>query len=314
MPQAARLGDLIGHTPTDDSPNAGGGHNETGKITGPCSENVFTNGINAARAQLDKTVCSKHDQARPPIATGSSTVYINGFPAARMGDKSMCSAVITTGSGNVFIGGPTTQTAVIISDEVLPPIVNEILEMAKNGAALVLGAENEVAYSGAGDQLSKAGATVALKAHSGRFTIGEQSFYFKGGTSAERVQAEKDLRSIFKTKRGAKMLATLEARRTLFGTKKEFGIDLSVRDTAWARIGSDMIHVDPKYHHDIETTQGTISMSTRRMFAHELGHAVMNAPVEHGPRGNRMFNVMTNENPIMKELGEPERTKYDKDD
>lgn len=78
MPQAARLGDPIGHTPPGDSPKGGGGGDPTGKIIGPCSGNVFTNGIKAARAHVDKTACSKHDQAPPPIATGSPTVFING--------------------------------------------------------------------------------------------------------------------------------------------------------------------------------------------------------------------------------------------
>ncbi|NHZ60806.1 PAAR domain-containing protein [Massilia genomosp. 1] len=92
MPQAARLGDLIGHTPPGDGPKGGGGGDQTGKIIGPCSGNVFTNGIKAARAHVDKTVCSKHDQAPPPIATGSATVFINSLPAARVGDKTVCSA------------------------------------------------------------------------------------------------------------------------------------------------------------------------------------------------------------------------------
>lgn len=100
MPQAARLGDPIGHTKPGDGPKGGGGGDKTGKIIGPCSGNVFTNGIKAARANVDETVCSKHDSAPPPIATGSPTVFINGLPAARVSDKIACGAFITDGSPN----------------------------------------------------------------------------------------------------------------------------------------------------------------------------------------------------------------------
>lgn len=311
MPQAARLGDLIGHTPPGDGPIGGGGGDQTGKIIGPCSGNVYTNGIKAARAHVDKTVCSKHDHAPPPIATGSATVFINGLPAARVGDKTVCSAFIISGSGNVFIGGPAEQTDDIESDGFFPPFLDDALEMAKSGAALVFGTEPEIGYSGLGQRTSAAGAAVALKSYPQRFMIGQQTFRFNAGTPEQRAQAVKDLQAIFKTKRGAEMLARLEARRTIFGNKKEFCIDLFPINSAQARIDSDSIQVDPKYHHQIETTAGRITMSTQRMFAHELGHAVMNAPVEHLRKEHRMININSNENPIMKELGEPERIKYE---
>ncbi|NHZ94074.1 hypothetical protein F2P45_34605, partial [Massilia sp. CCM 8733] len=67
MPKAARLGDSIGHTPPGDGPIGGIG-DVTGKIVGPCSSNVFTNGIKAARAYVDVVVCALHPQAPLPIA------------------------------------------------------------------------------------------------------------------------------------------------------------------------------------------------------------------------------------------------------
>jgi len=39
------------------------------------------------------------------VAQGSSTVYINGIPADRVGDRSTCDGKISAGSPNVFIGG-----------------------------------------------------------------------------------------------------------------------------------------------------------------------------------------------------------------
>jgi uncharacterized Zn-binding protein involved in type VI secretion len=39
----------------------------------------------------------------PPPARGQ--VLIGGFPAARVGDRTSCSAVIMTGATNVIIGG-----------------------------------------------------------------------------------------------------------------------------------------------------------------------------------------------------------------
>jgi uncharacterized Zn-binding protein involved in type VI secretion len=39
------------------------------------------------------------------VASGSSTVSINGLPAARIGDSLSCPSLIAEGSNNVFIGG-----------------------------------------------------------------------------------------------------------------------------------------------------------------------------------------------------------------
>lgn len=141
MPQAARLGDPIGHTPPADSPAGGagsGGGDITGKITGPCSGNVFTNGIKAARAHVDVVVCSKHSQAPLKIVTGSPTVFINGLPAARVSDKIECGAFIVEGSANVFIGGGAVQTDPIIADAELAPGIQNALMLAVASAATTL--------------------------------------------------------------------------------------------------------------------------------------------------------------------------------
>jgi uncharacterized Zn-binding protein involved in type VI secretion len=74
------------------------------------SGNVHVNGKPAARAHLDKADCSEHGSAPQILAQGSSTVHINGEPAARVGDHTVCDAKISSGSGNVFIGGGTDTT------------------------------------------------------------------------------------------------------------------------------------------------------------------------------------------------------------
>lgn len=139
MPKAARLGDPIGHTPPGGGPQGGGGGDVTGKIIGPCSGNVFTNGIKAARAHVDKTVCSKHDKAPPPIATGSATVFINGLPAARVSDKIACGAFIIDGSSNVFIGDSGAQTDTVMPEGVMAPGLEAVMQMAEISATASYG-------------------------------------------------------------------------------------------------------------------------------------------------------------------------------
>lgn len=107
-------------------------------IAGICSMNVFTNALPAARAHLDMIMCGKHPGPPIPIATGSGTVYINGMPAARIDDKTGCSAVITKGSSNVFIGGGTVQTDTINPENLVPGWVHAALLVVGVGAAVVL--------------------------------------------------------------------------------------------------------------------------------------------------------------------------------
>jgi uncharacterized Zn-binding protein involved in type VI secretion len=98
---------------------------------------VFTNNLPAARAHIDLTSCSKHSGS-PPIAEGSDNVFINDQPAARVEDKIACSAVITDGSPNVFIGGGTTQTDAIQPEDLVPGWVHGALFVVGGAAAVVL--------------------------------------------------------------------------------------------------------------------------------------------------------------------------------
>ncbi len=81
------------------------------------SFNVFVNGRPAVRAHLSQGICGDHSGSPQLVAQGSSTVFINGQPAARMEDMLTCSAVISAGSPNVFIGGATVTT-----DDISPEI------------------------------------------------------------------------------------------------------------------------------------------------------------------------------------------------
>ena len=117
-----KLGKVIGKDTT----------NPKGKVlTG--SPNVFVgNGEGmaqpAARAKADVAHCeehsdsdSAHDQPSArgkKIAQGSATVLINGFYAARQGDKGVCDFTLGNGSKNVFIGGPAkTADGLTITSE-----------------------------------------------------------------------------------------------------------------------------------------------------------------------------------------------------
>lgn len=78
------------------------GYIETG------SSDVYFNNIPAARVKLDTATCNKHPSSLR-IGTGSDSVFINNMPAARVGDKRIvCWAEISEGSPNIFIGGGTT--------------------------------------------------------------------------------------------------------------------------------------------------------------------------------------------------------------
>ncbi len=97
---------------------------ETGRlITG--SPNVFINGRPAIIAHISVGECDEHGPAPQRVAEGSSRVYINGFPAARIGDLLSCSAAISEGSSNVRIGGEKVQTDPISPE--IPDWVNKVL-------------------------------------------------------------------------------------------------------------------------------------------------------------------------------------------
>lgn len=79
------------------------GYHETAITAG--SPTVFVNGLPAARLGDPLTAHSKPDHPPHPrkIATGSATVFIDGLPAARAGDAIDCGGVVAS-VGTVNIG------------------------------------------------------------------------------------------------------------------------------------------------------------------------------------------------------------------
>ena len=73
-----------------------------------CSDNVFVNGTGISREEDNNTShllppvpCPSH---AAPIASGSSTVKINGKGCGRIGDAISGCTSVATGSSNVFAG------------------------------------------------------------------------------------------------------------------------------------------------------------------------------------------------------------------
>jgi uncharacterized Zn-binding protein involved in type VI secretion len=123
----------------------------TGTITLIGSPNVMIGALPAARAFADSATCSgmlplfPHSPPPVPIAQGSSTVFINGFMAARKTDKLVCGAVIATGCATVIIGGET-GTALAVTAEVPSWVYHTLLGLmvagtiiGTGGAALAFG-------------------------------------------------------------------------------------------------------------------------------------------------------------------------------
>ena len=100
MPPAARLGDICtGHECFPPRSNVAG------------SPNVFVNGKEWHRQGDGWSVhCCTHPKVPhgchgSSLASGSSTVFVNGLQAGRIGDPVACGSSVATGSGNVFAGG-----------------------------------------------------------------------------------------------------------------------------------------------------------------------------------------------------------------
>ncbi|KOY60826.1 type IV secretion protein Rhs, partial [Photorhabdus heterorhabditis] len=106
----------------------------------PCGEikegspNVSINNKPAAIATRSQVECSKENGIRQ-MAEGSDSVFINGYPAVRVGDKTVCDAAVMTGSSNVFIGGGTAQTAQIVPE--IPPWAYTVSDLTMFAAGLI---------------------------------------------------------------------------------------------------------------------------------------------------------------------------------
>ncbi|WP_084596242.1 RHS repeat-associated core domain-containing protein [Pseudomonas massiliensis] len=147
------------------------------------SPNVFINGRPAAFVEGSLGACDKH--AGPvKVAEGSTNVFINGKPAARKGDKLTCGATISSGSGNVVIGGGTYRY-LPVDDEVpqwLRTTVGALMAVAgvAGGIAQVLKIGTQAGL--------KAALPCALKFTAG-FVMGEVASRAVVGPAINRVAA-----------------------------------------------------------------------------------------------------------------------------
>jgi uncharacterized Zn-binding protein involved in type VI secretion len=107
-----------------------------GKIT-TGSPNVHVNSKLLARVKFDIGECNYSSPCIPLVATGSSNVFINGFPAARVDDKLTCGGFIKEGSRNVRIGGGTLQYMPVDSE--VPGWAHNVVMGAGIVGALLLG-------------------------------------------------------------------------------------------------------------------------------------------------------------------------------
>lgn len=99
MPMAARITDM--HTCPVMTPGMPPIPHVGGPVSGPCEPTVLIGSLPAACVG-DLLVC-----VGPPdtIVQGSSTVFIGGRPAARMGDTTAHGGAIVLGLPTVMIGG-----------------------------------------------------------------------------------------------------------------------------------------------------------------------------------------------------------------
>lgn len=97
MPAVVRLSDMCsGHGCWPPRPNSG------------ASQNVSVNGLGAHRVgdPWHPHTCPRIPETHGGTqATGSRSVFVNGRPAARVGDAVNCGSRNATGSGNVYVNG-----------------------------------------------------------------------------------------------------------------------------------------------------------------------------------------------------------------
>jgi RHS repeat-associated protein len=149
--------------------------------------------------------------------------------------------------------------------------------------------------------------------------VGKVPVRVSGGTGAQRNEAFANIKKILtKTTRGQAMLAEL--------SKKKAGnevrtLQVSIRESPagsnWDP-STSILTVDLRQLEATYVSYGgeLFNYSMTRIIAHELGHAAFGIDDIDDPIGGKsMWNVHHNENPIMRELGDPNnRMKYHKDD
>jgi RHS repeat-associated protein len=126
----------------------------------------------------------------------------------------------------------------------------------------------------------------------------------RGGTVSDQAKVRSALDDIFGTKQGGEVLDSLIGRDTV--------IVINERNDVSTRPLLGITWIDVNAEKWVLTSEGCVESSLERNLAHELGHLATGTGDVDYMGQEKMKNVMTNENPIVEELGETERTKYPK--
>lgn len=143
--------------------------------------------------------------------------------------------------------------------------------------------------------------------------VGEVPVTIHGGSNDQRLRVAVSLQKILLgTSRGAEILSTLESRTTFWSNEVEpLNVYVIPGEGSQAGISDNWIQYDPM---DLSTSyiakgESWQQFTLDRILAHELGHVA--GARDDGP--GSMANIRQNENPIMRQLGDPshlERIKY----
>ncbi|RUR87290.1 type IV secretion protein Rhs [Pectobacterium versatile] len=159
------------------------------------SPNVSVEGSPVSRAEVDVVLCTKHNGPQL-IAQGSETVFVNGHPAARIGDKTVCGATIKDGASTVFFGsGQATvleiqdefsgwQKALLIAVEFLVPPTRGLFRglgklFFRGPKAVMKGLGAGALWAGKRLRQKTRCATRAFKANKGRARVTQAAKAFK---------------------------------------------------------------------------------------------------------------------------------------
>jgi len=132
----------------------------------------------------------------------------------------------------------------------------------------------------------------------------------KDGSDPDRKLVEKYLKEIYDTPRGKEIIDHARADKGFVGI-------VVIIDYKFQNGESDIDYDDPHirwnpgYYAPIDTPSGPGRASPRRVFAHELGHALAkDYDYPNNQNGNPGPNVTNNEKPIAGAWGEPPRIRY----
>ncbi len=113
---------------------------------------------------------------------------------------------------------------------------------------------------------------------------------------------------LMKSEHGRRLYNKLDTDKDSSGKDVHYKItDADIKNKASYDFVDKVISIDPNWSAKVQTTEGKKSTPLSILLGHEIGHA---ATYTLDVGLDNMDNVNENENPIRRELGYPERTKY----